>query len=44
MTRIEEDGGYGLVATFDEGDGTERIVAEATYGLLPDGDGSSASR
>lgn len=39
MVMIEEHGGYGLVATIEEGDGTERIVAEATYGLLPDGDG-----
>ncbi len=39
MVTIEEHGGYGLVATIEEGDGSEHIVAEATYGLLPDGDG-----
>lgn len=39
MTGVFERGGVGLVAAFDEGPGRERIVGEAAYERLPDGDG-----
>lgn len=39
MTHVAERGGFGLIALMEEGDGTTQIVGEATYDLLPDGDG-----
>jgi ribosomal protein S18 acetylase RimI-like enzyme len=39
MTRLYERGGVGLVAVLQEGRGVERIVGEAGYELLDDGDG-----
>ncbi len=39
-TRLEETGGFGLVAELDTGGG--RIVGHASYALLPDGDGDFA--
>jgi hypothetical protein len=39
MTNVTERGGFGLVAVMEGPDGTRRIVGEATYELLPDGDG-----
>ena len=43
MVAVGERGGAGLVATvIDEADGGERIVGEAGYELLPNGDGELA--
>ena len=39
MTNVTERGGFGLIAVIEGPDGTSRIVGEATYELLPDGDG-----
>jgi RimJ/RimL family protein N-acetyltransferase len=39
MTNATERGGFGLIAVIEGPDGTSRIVGEATYELLPDGDG-----
>ncbi len=39
MTHVAERGGFGLIALMEEGDGTSQIVGEATYDLLPNGDG-----
>jgi len=39
MTKVAERGGYGVVAVIEERGGPSRVVAEATYDLLPDGDG-----
>ena len=39
MTAVYERGGVGLVAVFDEGPGRERVVGEAAYERLADGDG-----
>jgi len=38
MTETAQHGGMGLVAVIEAPDGSERIVAESTYSLLPDGD------
>ena len=38
MTHVAERGGFGLIAVMEEEDGTSRIVGEATYDLLPNGD------
>ena len=38
MTHVVERGGFGLIAVMEEADGTSRIVREATYDLLPNGD------
>jgi RimJ/RimL family protein N-acetyltransferase len=38
MTEVAQYGGMGLVAVIRAADGSERIVAEATYAVLPDGD------
>jgi RimJ/RimL family protein N-acetyltransferase len=42
MTTVAERGGARLVAIVTEADGSERLVAEAGYTLLPDGDGELA--
>ena len=39
LVRIQESGGFGLVAVIEEPDGTSRLVAEASYGPAPNGDG-----
>ena len=39
MTHVAERGGFGLIALMEEQDGTNKIVGEATYELLPNGDG-----
>jgi hypothetical protein len=39
MTKVSERGGFGLIAVIEGPDTTSRIVGEATYELLPDGDG-----
>jgi hypothetical protein len=39
MTNVTERGGFGLIAMMEGPDNTSRIVGEATYELLPDGDG-----
>ena len=39
MTRASERGGFGLIAAIEGPDNGSRIVGEATYELLPDGDG-----
>ncbi len=39
MTHVAERGGFGLIVLIEERDGTSQIVAEATYDLLPNGDG-----
>ena len=39
LVRIEERGGFGLVAVMEEPGRPERLVAEASYGLLPNGNG-----
>jgi hypothetical protein len=38
MTHVAERGGFGLIAAMEESCGTSRIVGEATYDLLPNGD------
>ncbi|HTT87335.1 MAG TPA: GNAT family N-acetyltransferase, partial [Acidimicrobiales bacterium] len=38
-TRIEERGGFGLVAVIDGPNGTSHIVGEASCEMLPNGDG-----
>jgi hypothetical protein len=38
MTHVAERGGFGLIAVMEEAGGTSRIVGEATYDLLPNGD------
>ena len=38
MTHVAERGGLGLIALMEEGDGASRIVGEAAYDLLPNGD------
>ena len=38
MTHVAERGGFGLIAAMEEENGTSRIVGEATYDLLPNGD------
>ncbi len=39
MTHVVERGGFGLIVVMKESGGTSRIVGEATYDLLPNGDG-----
>lgn len=39
LTRIEERGGFGLVAVIEEPDRSRRLVGEASCGLLPNGNG-----
>ncbi|MGA2473476.1 MAG: GNAT family N-acetyltransferase [Acidimicrobiales bacterium] len=39
MTNATERGGFGLIAVIEGPDSMSRIVGEATYELLPDGDG-----
>ena len=39
LVRIQEHGGFGLVAVMEEPDGTTRLVAEASYGLASNGNG-----
>ena len=39
MTHVADRGGFGLIALMGEGDGSSQIVGEATYDLLPSGDG-----
>jgi hypothetical protein len=39
MTNVTERGGFGLVAVIEGSNNTSRIVGEATYELLPNGDG-----
>ena len=39
LTRIEERGGFGLVAVIEEPDGSRHLVGEASCGLLPNGNG-----
>jgi hypothetical protein len=39
MTKVIERGGFGLIAMMEGPNKTSRIVGEATYELLPDGDG-----
>ncbi len=39
MTAVAERGGVGLVAEVESSDGTSRLVAEAGFELLPDGNG-----
>jgi hypothetical protein len=39
LTHIAERGGYGVVATVSADDGEDRIVADASYELLPNGNG-----
>lgn len=39
MTSVGERGGFGLVAVVDPGGPAPRIVGEAAYNLLPNGDG-----
>ena len=39
MTRVDERGGFGLVAVLVGPDGASRIVGEASCEMLPDGDG-----
>jgi hypothetical protein len=38
MTHVAERGGFGLIAIMEEAGSTSRIVGEATYDLLPNGD------
>jgi hypothetical protein len=38
MTHVAERGGFGLIAVMEEAGGTSRIVGEASYDLLPNGD------
>jgi len=39
MTHVAERGGFGLIVAMEEAGGTSRIVGEATYDLLANGDG-----
>ena len=39
MTHVAERGGFGLIAIMEEEDATNQVVGEATYDLLPNGDG-----
>ena len=39
MTHVADRGGFGLIALMGERDGSSQIVGEATYDLLPSGDG-----
>ena len=39
MARVEERGGFGMVAITEEADGTSHLVGEATCQPLPNGDG-----
>lgn len=39
MTAVAERGGVGIVAEVEASDGTVRLVAEASFELLPDGNG-----
>lgn len=39
MTKVTERGGFGLIAMMEGPNNTSRIVGEATYELLPNGDG-----
>lgn len=42
VTVVDERGGFGLVAQLSHGDDDGRIVGDAGYELLPDGDGELA--
>jgi hypothetical protein len=39
MTKVTQRGGFGLIAVIEGPNNTSRIVGEATYEVLPDGDG-----